>query len=349
MCAPQPGCFSDDLGTRERHDVDRIGARPVEQVLDELEERGVRPMDVLEHHDHRVLSAIRSKKSRHAEKRSSRSGATRSVSPRRCWSRGSTKARSSASSTISERTAESFVERLVRDSSSAIAGAHPDHLRQRPVGDAVAVGETAASVPPGRLVEAVEVLLELPRKPRLPHAGHRDDREQVRTALVGGRVEELLLARRSSRSRPTNGASRPAARPPPFRAATTRSARQSAIGSLLPFSCVLAGTHVRDRGFGRALRRFSDEHAPGLRLGLDARSGVDEIAGDHALPFGADRDGSLPVSTPARALSAASRSGTPATRSSAARTARSASSSCATGAPHTAMTASPMNFSTVPP
>ena len=33
----------------------------------------------------------------------------------------------------------------------------------------------------------------------------------------------------------------------------------------------------------------------------------------------------------------------------AARTARSASSSCATGAPKTAMTASPMNFSTVPP
>jgi len=34
---------------------------------------------------------------------------------------------------------------------------------------------------------------------------------------------------------------------------------------------------------------------------------------------------------------------------SAARTARSGSSSCATGAPNTAITASPMNFSTVPP
>ena len=34
---------------------------------------------------------------------------------------------------------------------------------------------------------------------------------------------------------------------------------------------------------------------------------------------------------------------------SAARTARSASSSCATGTPNTAITASPMNFSTVPP
>ena len=34
---------------------------------------------------------------------------------------------------------------------------------------------------------------------------------------------------------------------------------------------------------------------------------------------------------------------------SAARTARSGSSSCATGTPNTAITASPMNFSTVPP
>ena len=39
----------------------------------------------------------------------------------------------------------------------------------------------------------------------------------------------------------------------------------------------------------------------------------------------------------------------PVDQSSAARTARSASSSCAIGVPQTAMTASPMNFSIVPP
>jgi hypothetical protein len=56
-----------------------------------------------------------------------------------------------------------------------------------------------------------------------------------------------------------------------------------------------------------------------------------------------------PVSTPALAWSPGSSSGIDATRSSAARTARSASLSVATGVPHTAITASPMNFSTVPP
>jgi hypothetical protein len=56
-----------------------------------------------------------------------------------------------------------------------------------------------------------------------------------------------------------------------------------------------------------------------------------------------------PVCTPARACSEGSSVGIAATSSSAARTARSASSSFATGAPQTAITASPMNFSTVPP
>ena len=61
-----------------------------------------------------------------------------------------------------------------------------------------------------------------------------------------------------------------------------------------------------------------------------------------------------PVSTPARARSSGTPTSSPSaetasTSSSAARTARSASSSVAVGVPQTAITASPMNFSTVPP
>ena len=60
-----------------------------------------------------------------------------------------------------------------------------------------------------------------------------------------------------------------------------------------------------------------------------------------------------PVSTPARARRPGAPTSEPSattasTRSRAARTARSGSSSRATGVPHTAITASPMNFSTVP-
>jgi hypothetical protein len=56
-----------------------------------------------------------------------------------------------------------------------------------------------------------------------------------------------------------------------------------------------------------------------------------------------------PVRTPARARVSGPSVRTASTSSRAARTARSASSSRATGAPQTAITASPMNFSTVPP
>ena len=61
-----------------------------------------------------------------------------------------------------------------------------------------------------------------------------------------------------------------------------------------------------------------------------------------------------PVTTPDRAANpgtpvSAPSCATALTRSSAARTARSASPSAATGVPHTAITASPMNFSTTPP
>ena len=56
-----------------------------------------------------------------------------------------------------------------------------------------------------------------------------------------------------------------------------------------------------------------------------------------------------PVTMPARAVRSWPRAPVDCTTSSAARTARWASSSRAIGVPHTAITASPMNFSTVPP
>ena len=162
------------------------------------------------------------------------------------------------------------------------------------------------------------------------------------------------LTRRSSRSRPTNGASRPRDLSAPPRPAVTRSARKSGSGSALPFSSCSARVLVGDRRLGRSLRRLAHEHSAGPGNRLDARGGVDQVAGNHALLRAAGRDRRLtreharPRPEVWRAHLAPS-SATACTRSSAARTARSASSSFATGAPHTAITASPMNFSTVPP
>ena len=160
---------------------------------------------------------------------------------------------------------------------------------------------------------------------------------------------------RSSRSRPTNGASSPCDLSEPRRPETTRRARQSGVRPLLALQLERAGLLVDDRLLGRAARRVADEDRARLGDRLDARRGVDEVAGDHALALGAERDRGLAREHPgARAEFLARRSRRPsaetaATRSSAARTARSASSSVAVGVPQTAITASPMNFSTVPP
>ena len=61
----------------------------------------------------------------------------------------------------------------------------------------------------------------------------------------------------------------------------------------LPLQLVLACRFVGDRGLGRAPGRLADQHRPGLGGGLDPRGGVDQVAGDHPLAFGADRHGRL--------------------------------------------------------
>ena len=54
-----------------------------------------------------------------------------------------------------------------------------------------------------------------------------------------------------------------------------------------------AGVGVGDRSLGRAPGRLADEHGAGLGGRLDARGGVDEVAGDHAL-VGAHRGSPRP-------------------------------------------------------
>ena len=108
---------------------------------------------------------------------------------------------------------------------------------------------------------------------------------------------------------------------------------------------------VLDRVRGRAVRRLADEDAVHRRGGLQARGRVDDVACDHRLARCDRSRRARRAPRPCGRRCARRRSDSAATSriASAARTARSGSSSCATGAPKTAMTASPMNFSTVPP
>ena len=96
---------------------------------------------------------------------------------------------------------------------------------------------------------------------------------------------------RSSSSRPTNGASRPSARPCPPRFATTRRARQAGTGAVLPLQHLLAGLLERDRA-GCVARQVGSPTSTDARRRdrLEPAGGVDEVAGDHALARRTDGD-----------------------------------------------------------
>ncbi len=138
--------------------------------------------------------------------------------------------------------------------------------------------------------EAVDVLLELPRESRLADARDTGDEHELSTLLLLGGVEEILdelqLAVATHERRfETGGAHRAA----PARDDAQRAPELHRLG--LALQLVLAGVLVGDRRLGGALGCVAREHGAGLGCRLDAGSGVDEVARDHALIRGAERDG----------------------------------------------------------
>ena len=157
------------------------------------------------------------------------------------------------------------------------------------------------------------------------------------------------LSARSSSSRPVKGASRASLRLRPPRPATTRRARQAGTGASLPRrTCSPAGSKAIAR---EAARQVASPTSTVPAVATDWSRDAVLTRSPATIPWlVAPRvTAASPVSTPARAWTAGPNALTASSSSRAARTARSASSSCAVGAPQTAITASPMNFSTVPP
>ena len=167
------------------------------------------------------------------------------------------------------------------------------------------------------------------------------------------RCERTSRSSASSASRPTNGVSTSGDNS----SSRTSTSRQAGTGSVFPLSCErlerLGANGVADEAIRLRPSRTSSCPADCSRRAAtftaspvakaSCRAGSPTTTSPVSIPVRIARR--APHCSSSSSFSAASRSRS----SSAARTARRASSSCTLGMPKTAMTASPMNFSTAPP
>jgi hypothetical protein len=170
--------------------------------------------------------------------------------------------------------------------------AHTHHLGECPVGHALAVGETAAAVPPDVSGQAVDVLLELPGEAGLADASDPDHGDEVCLLLLRACVKELLD--QAELALPADEGGLEALGFERAGAACRHPECAEEWDRLcLALEFMDAGVGVGDRGLARALGGLADQHRAGFGCGLDARGGVDEVAGDHPLALGAERNRGL--------------------------------------------------------
>ena len=327
---PQPGPRVEELGAREADDEHRCVVDAVGEVLDEVEERLLRPVDVLEaeHDGLRLREARRPLVRSPGDLLAAAGPETLSSTPDARPSRSATASLVHASRSFSiassgESSSEIPAAACTISASGRYAMPSPNGM-QRPGQDA-------------RPLEAGEELL---REPALADPRVAEDRHELRPPVADDAGEdvvqqlELLLAadvRRRDVERPPDG---------PV-GADDAPDRDLAVE---PLEGAVADRLDGDPAGGEAVCRRPDQDLAGLRALLEPRGDVERLAGRERRVARLRDD--LPASIPMRT----GRSPSPVSRiATAARTARSASSSCAIGTPKTATTASPANFSTVPP
>ena len=267
---------------------DRRVARPVEQVLDEIEQTRVGPLEILEREHDRI--GVGEALEQQAPGRE-QVALVADIVIGEAEQLGDAGLDECALLRIRHMLVQGAAELHERIGHGLVLGdsaAHPHHVGERPVGDALAVGQAATAMPVHGRGEPVEVLVELPGEARLADPRDARHRHEVGAALVRRPMEEVLdLAQLAiapdERRLQALGLERAAQagddtpRPPERRQ------------PILALERVGAGVLEHDRPLRGAPRRLTDEHLPGLGGGLHPRGRVHEVAGDHPLAGRADR------------------------------------------------------------
>ena len=210
-------------------------ARPLEEVLDDEHQR-VRPLHVFEGEDRRVRVGEPFEEQTPRRNRSCRSGKpprrVRAVAP--TAARRSAAPRDRAGAPPARLGASAAPPRTPRPRRSPTP---PHHVGQRPVRNPLAVGDSAhgASRSSRRSHRST---CRTPRPTATCRCRRSRSPRRVGPASPRPRRETGPIWR-SSRSRPTNGASRPADLSAPARPETTRTALHSGVSPCLPLSSKL--------------------------------------------------------------------------------------------------------------
>ena len=212
-------------------------------------------------------------------------------------------------------------------------------LDQRPVGDALAVRKAPPTKDVGRVAHALE---EVSDETRLPDAGRPEKREEPARAVRHG----VLVVAPETLALPVSPDKR---RLEPPREGVgmvqTPRSRKASTSSDFPFSA--SGSTGSTFTASRTSSRVSAPISVSVAAAACSRRAATLTASPVTSVSPSPPTTTSPVLIPIRASRPCS--AIAARISDAARTARRASSSCDTGIPKTAMTASPTNFSTVPP
>jgi hypothetical protein len=159
------------------------------------------------------------------------------------------------------------------------AGLRLDHLRQRPEGHTLAVGERTAAAPvhatEGTRLRGPE---ELVHEPALADPGHADERHELGCVLTDD-PREGLAEERELLLTPYEGCSSDA-----FDAHACASADGLPYRDRhrLPLGLDRLGRGEFDDAFGCPVGRLVDQDRADRRGSLDARGGIDDVAGGHA-------------------------------------------------------------------
>ncbi len=279
-------------GASQRHDEDRKGARPVQQVFDEIEQRGIGPLQILEDHDHRVACGEPLEEEPPAREQVGLVGRGVLLEPEEMRKPG-----------LDERAVGRVGDRALDYGAKLVPRRRPvlafedvrpstHHLGKRPVGDPLAVREAATAVPAERPLETVHVFEEFPAQAGLADPRDPGHLHEVRLAVVGtgekdildqleltvaadeGGLEALRL------HQPADAGDHPPDLPQPHR-----------LG--LSFELVQAGIPVLDRRIRCSLGRIANKDRARRRGGLHARRRIHEVTRDHPLSGRAEVDGRL--------------------------------------------------------